>query len=161
MREVIPLGTNGVLGGKFDIIRIAQRQGNAFNGAVDNFIFIHFKLKFTVQRRGGDKGMNALLFGGRNGFAAGVNIALITARERTNHRAINMPRDTLNGVKIPRRGGGKACLYDVCAHIRNLFSHAQFLPSGHGKSRGLLSVAQGGVEYFDIIFGHSFIFIWD
>ena len=139
--HVIALCSDGVFAGKFDIIRIGAREFYACHSAPKNFLFGHFQLKLAVQRAGRDKGMNTSLRCGFNRFAAGANIAVITARKRADDAIFDFGGDRLNRFEITGGGGRKASFHDVNLERLKRFGKAQLLPACHRKARRLLAVS--------------------
>ena len=68
------------------------------------------------------------------------------AGERGDARLAHGLRNGRDGREVALRGHGEACLDDVHAQIFKGMSHGELFLGGHAAARGLLAVAQGGVE---------------
>ncbi|KAI3459762.1 hypothetical protein Pfo_016425, partial [Paulownia fortunei] len=63
----------------------------------------------------------------------------------------HLTRDQLDSVEVGVGGGGEPGLNYVDAEASELSGDVELLFDGHGGTRGLLSVAKGGVEYADVL----------
>jgi len=111
-----------------------------------------------VNGAGGDERVNPGPLGVLNGLPGSPNVVLVAAREAADygnvtvvvHGVSDLTRDRLDGLEVVLGGGGEAGLDDVHAEFRELARHVELLLGRHGGSRGLLAVAERGVENADI-----------
>src|SRR5258708_39842557 len=100
---------------------------------------------------GGQKGVN------RGGGAAlestrgALNAARTAARQRGDNGTAKFARQYPHRLKIALRRDGKSCLDDVYAQAIQLVGHAHLLGHVHAATRRLFSVAQGRIEYGDVL----------
>ena len=83
------------------------------------------------------------------------NIGRRRARQAANHRAIlgKTLRDRKHTFKIPGRGNGEARFHHINPQFRQRFRHAELFLEIHGKTGGLLTIAERGVEHDDAVIG--------
>lgn len=109
---------------------------------------------------GSDEGMDARLPCVAHGLPGGVDVPLVAPREAADdgHMAIlpdgcvpHLDGDGSHGIKVIRRGRREARLDDVDAEAGELARDDELLRAGHGGPRGLLPVAERGVEDANIV----------
>ena len=109
---------------------------------------------------GSDEGMDARLPCVAHGLPGGVDVPLVAPREAADdgHMAIladgcvpHLDGDGSHGIKVVRRGRREARLYDVDAEAGELARDDELLRAGHGGPRGLLPVAERGVEDANVV----------
>ena len=88
LRQVMNVGSCGILGGKLDRIRILARELHRFHRPSKYLITGHMELMLQVNIGGGDKDVNARPFGGANGFRTGFDIAFDAARQPADFRGV-------------------------------------------------------------------------
>lgn len=104
---------------------------------------------------GGDEGVDARLPRVSHGLPGGVDVPLVAAREAADDGDVavvpdggvpDLDGDGAHGVEVVGRGGRESRLDDVDAEARELARDDELLGAGHGGPRGLLPVAERGVE---------------
>ena len=109
---------------------------------------------------GSNEGMDARLPCVAHGLPGGVNVPLVAPREAADdgHMAIladgcvpHLDGDGSHGIKVVRRGRREARLDDVDAEAGELARDDELLRAGHGGPRGLLPVAERGVEDANVV----------
>ena len=88
-------------------------------------------------------------------FGGEVDVAVVTARQRGDDRAVDGVGDLLDAAQIALRGGGEAGFDDVHAERVELPGEAQFGFRCHRIAGCLFAVAQRGIEDDDIL-SHGF-----
>ncbi len=104
-----------------------------------------------MQRRGADEGVDTRPAGGFHRLPAAVDIAHLGAREPADHGVFGLFGDRPDGGEIAFGGDREARLDDVHPHLVEHARDFQFFGMGHGGARGLLPIAQGGVEDQDAV----------
>lgn len=107
-----------------------------------------------MDAAGGNESVNPRPLGMLNRLPRGSNVLLVAPREATDDGNVagvidgvpDLGGDHLDGLEVVLGGGGEAGLDDVDAELRELARDVEFLLGGHGSSRGLLAVAEGGVK---------------
>jgi hypothetical protein len=89
-----------------------------------------------------------------DGFPGGVDVGEAGACQPQDGQALDLFRDSPNGVQVARRGGREAGLDNVDPQPLELAGDLDLLLGVHRRARRLLAVAQGGVEY-DNALGHA------
>lgn len=109
---------------------------------------------------GSNEGVDARLPCVAHGLPGGVNVPLVAPREAADdgHMAIladgcvpHLDGDGSHGIKVVRRGRREARLDDVDAEAGELARDDELLRAGHGGPRGLLPVAERGVEDANVV----------
>lgn len=104
---------------------------------------------------GSNEGVDARLPRVSHGFPGGVDVPLVASREPADDRHMalfpdgrvpHLDGDGSHGVEVVGRGGREARLNDVDAEAGELARDDELLGTGHGGPRGLLPVAERGVE---------------
>lgn len=106
-----------------------------------------------------NKSMNPRPLGVLHSLPSRPNIVLTAPREAANDRNMplsidriaNLLGDHLNGLKVVFRGGWEASLDNVYAELGELAGNVELLLGGEGGPRGLLSVAESGIEDANIV----------
>ena len=80
------------------------------------------------------------------GLRGPVDIAVGGARQTADHAALDQLGDLVDGVEIAVRRDRETGLDHVDAHGLQDLGDAELFVDGHRAARGLLAVAQGGVE---------------
>lgn len=104
---------------------------------------------------GSDEGVDAGLAGVAHGLPGGVDVPLVAPGEAADDGHVAVPPerrvpdldgDGAHGVEVVGRGGREPGLDDVDAEAGELARDDELLGAGHGGPRGLLPVAERGVE---------------
>lgn len=113
-----------------------------------------------VDLAGSNEGVDARLPRVAHGLPGGVNVPLVASREAADdgHMAIlpdgrvpHLDGDGSHSIKVVRRGSWEARLDDVDAEAGELARDDELLRAGHGGPRGLLPVAESGVEDANVV----------
>src|SRR5918998_435933 len=83
--------------------------------------------------------------------AAARSTSAVGAREPRDDGALHVARDRLHGLEVARRGDREAGLDDVHAEAGQLVRDLELLRGVERDARGLLAVAEGGVEDEDAL----------
>jgi len=106
-----------------------------------------------VQGGGGDEGVNACAVGTFQRFGSAGNVTVVGAGEGTDRGILDGVRNRFHRFEISVGARRKTCLDDIHLQSLELARNAQFLVAGHGCTRRLLAIAQGGIEN-DQFVGH-------
>ena len=152
MAEEIHLGTHRVLGGKFHVVRVFQCQFHRIDRSLHHLFGLHAQLLFHVDGAGGDEGMDAparmAVLGRRaDRLACRAHVALEGACQGTHPGIPDDRGDRPDRFGVTGTGRSKAGLDDIHTQAFQLARDAYLLVLGHGRTRTLLAVAQGGIEY--------------
>jgi len=113
-----------------------------------------------VDLAGGDEGVNPRAARVPDGFPRGVDVLPVAPREAADdgHVAVlpegrvpDLDGDGAHGVQVVGGGCREAGLDDVDAEAGELAGDDELLGAGHGGARGLLPVAERGVEDADVV----------
>ena len=113
-----------------------------------------------VDLAGGNEGVDAWLPRVPHGLPGGVDVPLVASREPADDRHVavfpdgrvpHLDGDGSHGVEVVGRGGREARLDDVDAEAGELARDDELLGAGHGGPRGLLPVAERGVEDANVV----------
>ena len=107
----------------------------------------------------GNKGVNSRSSRPLDGIPRPRNILLIGPTQPRNdgdvpvleHLVPHHIGDLFDGVEVVRTGDGEAGLDDVHAEFGKVARYFEFFLGGECGARGLLSIAEGGVEYADVV----------
>jgi hypothetical protein len=144
--EEVGVGAGGVLGRELDIVGEGAGEADGFGGLVERFGAGDLQLSFEMQVGRGEEGVDAGLLGGFDGTGSGFDVLTLAAGKGGDARAVNFAGDLADGVGVALAGDGETGFNDVDAECRQLMGHAQLLFVVHGAARGLLAVAEGGIE---------------
>lgn len=109
---------------------------------------------------GGNEGVDARPPRVPHGLPGSINVSLIASREATDDRHVavlpdgrvpDLDGDGAHGVEVVGGGCREPGLDDVDAEAGELARDDELLGAGHGGPRGLLPVAEGGVEDADVV----------
>jgi len=85
------------------------------------------------------------------GASSHLNVFTLGARQRSNPRLADGLRNRRDSGKVTLRGHGKAGLDDVHAQILQGVRHGELFLRGHAAARRLLTIAQRGIEKYNLI----------
>jgi hypothetical protein len=125
---------------------VLARTLDAVDDALVDLLGVELELELAVQRRGTDEGMDALLGRRPERLAGTIDVAVGGAGETADHAVLDDLGDLVDGVEVAFRRDREAGLDDVDAHRLEDLGDAELLVDGHRAARGLLAVAQGGIE---------------
>ena len=154
--EVIVLGARRVHRTPFDIICVAACARNGRDDALEHLLLVELELKFAMQGRRADEGVDTPALCRLDGFARAVDVAEAGARQAANHRMFGEFGNFVDGFEIAVRGDRKACFDDIDAHLVEQFGDLEFLFERHRRAGALFAVAQRGVEDDDLVGGTCF-----
>ena len=123
--QEVEIGAGGVLRRELDVGRVPT--GAPHRGA-DPFHAgraIDAQLLLEVQIRGRDEDMDALALRGLERFSGGIDIAVVTARQRGDDRTPHDLRDLLDAAQVALRRGREAGFDDVHAERIELAGQSQ------------------------------------
>ncbi len=89
-----------------------------------------------------------------DGLPGAVDVLGVAAGQAADDGALDLAGDGLDRLEIAGRGDGEAGLDDVDAQLLEGVGHLELLGQVHAGARGLLAVAQGGVEDDEALVGH-------
>ena len=139
----------GVLAGELHVIDEGPGIGHHLGGDGQHLVAAFAELVLEVDVGGGDEGVDAPVSGRGNGIGAGFDVAgggPGQAADGGPVRGSDAGGDALHGVEIAAAGEGEAGLDDVDTQACQLLSDRELLLQVEAGTRGLLPVAQGGVE---------------
>ena len=139
----------------FHIIRVLAREADTAGHPFQHLFRFKPELDPHMQRTGRDKSMDALARRRLHRLSRPQNIGRRGARQAANHRPI-LGKTLRNGqhtFKIPGRGNGEARFHHINPQFRQRFRHAELFLEVHGKTRGLFTIAERGVEHDDAVIG--------
>ena len=153
--EEVQLGTSGVLAGKLHIVDAVAGKAHRPPGRVDDLVGSHAQLLFHVDRAGRDEGVDAP--GTRRlDRLEGTRDVLVEGPAQPRHGGIlDDFGNRLDRFEIAVGGRRKTGLDHVHTHFFQLAGDAQLLLAGHRCARALLAVAQGGIEYDQVVLSHG------
>ena len=137
----------GVHGRELDVVR-AQRHAQLHHlpGHLQHLVPGLPDLVLQMDVGGGDERVDARPLGVLDGLPAGADVALHAARQAADHGALDLAGDGLDRLEIALAGGGEAGLDHVHAQTHQLVGYLELLRPVQTDPRGLLAVAQGGIE---------------
>ena len=146
-----PLGAGAVLQRELDVL--AERAGvlHALDRGLDDGVRRHPELALHVERRGGDEDVDARMPRVLHGLPGAVDVGLAAAGERRDDGLLRRARERLHGLEVAGRGRGEAGLDDVDAERLQVLKDEELVGEVHRAARGLLAVAEGGVEDSDAL----------
>ncbi len=147
--QKVGLGANGVLGRKLDLVEQLRRIGDAAHADFQHLVARLLQLGGAVDRRGGQKDVDARALGGLQGAGGGVEVAFQAARQGTQGDALDLGRHGVDSGFVTGRGGGETRLDDVDAQGLQGVGHLQLVLDAQRKAGGLLAVTQAGIENED------------
>ncbi len=113
--QEIFIRTAGVFRGKFDIVGKFPCAFDGFDGIVDDLLRGHVQFHLHMDRRGGDKGMDAATSRTFQGFAGAVYVLLQRPGQTADGAVLDDLGHRLHGFKIAGAGGRESGLYHVHA----------------------------------------------
>ena len=144
--EELELGARGILGGELHVLAQLARAGHAGGAQTQDFLLRHVELVLAVNGAGGEEHVDAVT-GSLGERARGeLDVLEAAARQGADDRTLHFACHRLHAVEVAARGGRETRLDDVHAELGERARHAQLLGPGHAAPRGLLAVAQRGVE---------------
>ena len=147
-----------VFGAEFNIATQVATKTHRLFGLLQHLLGAHAQLFLHVQRRGGNKGVDAAPIGPLERLGCAGNITVIGARERADGGVFDGVGNHLHGFKIAVGAGGKTGLNHIHLEALQLAGNAQFFVFGHGSTGRLLAIAQGGIKN-DQLIGHRFLLV--
>jgi len=84
-----------------------------------------------------------------------VDVFGVSAGQTADDAAADLLPDTLHSRKVTWRGDGEPRLDDVDPHLLKEMGNLELLRDVERSTRRLLSVAQGGIEDHDTVFGST------
>ena len=84
-----------------------------------------------------------------DGVPAGADVALDAAGQTADDGALHLARDGLHRLEVAGAGGREAGLDHVHAQTHELVGDLELLADVEADARGLLAVAEGGIEEDD------------
>ena len=144
--QKIAVGARGILRRKFHIVGELTAEADRRHRRVEARFARHAQLGLQVQIGRGEERVNPRPFGRLQRPGRLFDILRARPRQRGNHGAPQFARNLLEGVRIGRRGDGKARFDDVHAQRVEGARHGQLGRHVHREAGGLLAVAERRVE---------------
>ena len=147
--EEFGIGAAGVLTGKLHVLDEGAGIGHHLAGNLQHLAAAFAQFVLEVDVAGGNEGVDAAPHGWRHGIGAGLDVALGGPGQAADHRAIgraDAAGNALHGVEITGAGKGEARFDDVHLEAGQLLGDRQLFFEVEAGARGLLPIAQGGIE---------------
>ena len=90
----------GIFGGKLDIVRVFACPANRLDRLRNHLVGRHAQLLFHVDRRRGNKGMDAAGIRRADRLTGTPDVVFVGACQRTDGRTLDRLRDCLNGIEV-------------------------------------------------------------
>ena len=145
-RQILPLGTRSVLGGKFHVIRKSAGQLDGVRGDGQGLFPCLAEQMLQMDVRGGNENMDASPFGRLDRLAAGFDVFFHGAGQTGDDGFFQGPGDFFHRLKITRGSRGKPGLNNIHAQLFQLQRHFHFFRGVQAGARRLFPVAQGGIK---------------
>ena len=142
----VEVGAGGVLRRKLDVFGVLTGPGHGRDRLVQHLRGAHAQLVLHVGGAGGDEDVDAPLLGRLDGLPAAVDVLVGGAGQAADDRATHRRSDGMHGVEVALAGDWEASLDVVDAQACQLVGDLELLADVQGDARGLLAVAEGGVE---------------
>ena len=152
LHQEVEVGAARVLGAELDLGVAAQgvaAVGHPLASGGQRLVAADPQLVLEVDVAGGDEDVEMGPLGDANRLDGALRIAVLTACQRRDGDAPNFAGDPLHGLEVAGRGGREAGLDDVDLEADELACDFELLGRRQAGARGLLPVAQGGVEDAD------------
>ena len=146
LSEELQLGARGVFGGELHVRAQLARPGNAGGAQTQDLLLRHVELVLAVDGAGGEEHVQAVTGSVRQRTCGELDVLEVAARQGADDRPLHLARHRLHRLEVTARSGREARLDDVHAELGERARHPQLLGPGHAAARGLLAVAQRGVE---------------
>src|SRR6266571_4246486 len=144
--EKVELGSARVFRRKLDVVGEAPGAPDRDARALQALVAVDPQLVLEVDVRRRDEHVDARPRRGRERLSRQVDVAVVTARQRRECGAAHLLRHGAHAAEVPVRRRGEPRLDHVHSERVQLAREAELLLRGHRVARGLLSVAQRGVE---------------
>ena len=144
--EKVELGSARVFRRELDVVGEAPGATDRGARALQALVAVDPQLVLEVDVRRRDEHVDARPRRGRERLSRQVDVAVVTARQRRECGAAHLLRHRAHAAEVPVRGRGEPRLDHVHSERVQLAREAELLLRGHRVARGLLSVAQRGVE---------------
>ena len=142
----------GVHGRPFDIVDQIARLSYRAGDDLDDLVLGLLHLVGQMDRRGGDKGVDAALLGVTHGFAGAIDIGADGTSQASDAGALDMLGDGDHGLEVTHRSNRETGFDNIDAHFVQRVCNLQLFFQRHGGAGRLLAIAQGGVENEDAFF---------
>ncbi len=146
LRQEVQLGTRGILGRELHVLAQLARDLHAFDCPPHDLLLRHVQLELPVDGAGGEEHVQSPARGGGEGAGREFDVLARAARETGNDGTLHLSRDRLDRLPVAAGCRWKPGLDDIDAQLAERTGDAQLFRLRHAAARGLLAVAQGGVE---------------
>ena len=102
VHQKITFGAKRIFGRKLNIIHMLARQRYTHDGVLDHLLAAHVQFELTMQRAGGNEGVDARRGGTVQGACAGFDIAGVAARQCGNRGGAHVAGDGVHRAEIGR-----------------------------------------------------------
>ena len=131
---------------EFDVLHQVAGKTHTAPCLFQHLFRAHAQFFLHVQGTGSNEGMDTCAVGIFERLGSAGNVAIIGTRQRAHGGVFNGAGNRLHRLKITIRGCSKAGFDHIHLQALQLAGDTQFFIAGHGCARGLLAIAQGGVE---------------
>jgi len=153
LAKKIPGGASGVFRRKLHVLAVGLRQSDSVTRLLDTFAPRDLEFVLKVNVRGGEEYVDAGMDSSGERLPGSLDVIAATASQGSNHRPAYGARDGLHGMEISVGSNRKSGFDYIDTQPVEFLSQANFFSPNHAAARGLLSIAQGGVEYRYLLTG--------
>jgi hypothetical protein len=144
--EEVRVGARGVHRAELDVVRELARARDRVLDHAEHLVATLAQLVRELHVACVDEGVDARRLGPAQRLGRRVDVERHRARERAHARAAHGARDLVDGVPLGGRRRGEARLDHVDAHRGQRERDLDLLRRAEADARGLLPIAQGGIE---------------
>src|SRR3990172_612909 len=156
--QEVEVRPRGVLGGELHVGTEGAGILDRVHAPLENLFPIGTELLLDVDVRRAEERVDPRALGALDGLPQGVDVLLDRPRKPGHNGSLDFPGDRLDGLEIPRGGGGETRLDDVHPQRRELPGDLHLLLLRQFRPRHLFPVPQCRVED-EYPFRHLFL-LW-
>ena len=149
--QVVYRGAARILAGELHVVGVAAGMLDGADPHLQHVFEALLQLALDVDGGGRDEGVDAKGVSDPQGLAGGVYVLGQGAGEGTDPALLDVAGDGLHRLKVAGGGDREPHLHDVDTEPLQCLGDLQLLLDRQAGRQGLLTIAQGGVEYDDPI----------
>ena len=121
--EKLELGARCILGRELHVRAQLARPANAGSGEPQDLLLRHIELVLAVDGARREKHVQTPALGGGERSGRQLDVLIVTARERTHDRTLNLARHGLDALEVPARCRREAGLDDIDTELGERACH--------------------------------------
>ena len=152
--EEVDLGTAAIFTGELHITTQVAGALDRMHGLFDHLIRWQAQLVFHMNGAGGNEGVDTSGVGIDQGFGSSIDIRIHCPGQTAHGAVLDGLGNTLYRFEVAGASNREAGFNHVHPQFFQCLGDPQLLFPGHGCTRALLAIAQGGIENDDAILIH-------